>query len=425
MISAIKLNIPTSEMESAANSLQALVTENNPFVKIITQALKTSLAPSTEQASATNESELAQSRPAVPVELLNACQETESLSALCMKLIMQLLQPEEKTDGEPQVSAVAENVQDVNPELLAWMQQLAANIVDVLEGLKMARMPQDVPKTGWNQEVSQLVRNFIEANPCPLENGNDLEKINAIKTAEPSPAAPQKTDEVFIGRLTEAIRQALGDRSARQGSSQENMQQQAPPADAFGIKKVSQAESSAEPLTAVFAQHAPVASEGVQQTKAAADVNRALQAEDIMRQVVDSIKSSVADGQQKLEIQLKPEHLGKMSLQLVMGESGLVAKIITASSEVQGAIAQQMLALKETLSQQGIKVADINVVYQQTADMTGQSKRQMHYEEPKSAHPLIAINRERSAERLLQLDPYGMSNISSLDPQISSVEYRA
>lgn len=82
---------------------------------------------------------------------------------------------------------------------------------------------------------------------------------------------------------------------------------------------------------------------------------------DVIRQVLDAIKVTLDGDSQSIEVQLTPEHLGKMKLEVVSGENGLTATITTQNEAAKGVIESQLIQLKEQLNSQGLKIQDVEV----------------------------------------------------------------
>jgi flagellar hook-length control protein FliK len=75
-----------------------------------------------------------------------------------------------------------------------------------------------------------------------------------------------------------------------------------------------------------------------------------------------------------MELQLNPEHLGKVNLTLSSKEGLMSAHFVVENDLAKEAVESQMFILKETLDQQGIKVETIEVtVASYTFDQNNQS----------------------------------------------------
>lgn len=94
---------------------------------------------------------------------------------------------------------------------------------------------------------------------------------------------------------------------------------------------------------------------------------------DIIRQIVNSIKTNVSQTTTSMELQLTPENLGKVSL-LVTAKNGVITAQITASNEVvKNVIENQLIALKDNLNQQGLKVEAVEVTIASHGFETGKN----------------------------------------------------
>ena len=81
----------------------------------------------------------------------------------------------------------------------------------------------------------------------------------------------------------------------------------------------------------------------------------------IVREIAENISVAVREKMTSLEMQLNPEHLGKVTVILASEESGITAKITAETEMAKNAIEQQLTLLKENLDKQGLKVTDIEV----------------------------------------------------------------
>ena len=83
-------------------------------------------------------------------------------------------------------------------------------------------------------------------------------------------------------------------------------------------------------------------------------------AQNIVQNLNQSVSEAVADTT-SMEIQLTPEHLGKINLN-VATRNGVITATITAQNEsVKAAIENQVIQLKESMNNQGLKVENVEV----------------------------------------------------------------
>jgi flagellar hook-length control protein FliK len=82
---------------------------------------------------------------------------------------------------------------------------------------------------------------------------------------------------------------------------------------------------------------------------------------DIIEQIAENVRVNISEGTTSMEMQLNPENLGKIYLQ-ISAKEGVVNASITASNEaVRAALEAQVADLRENLNQAGVKVDAIEV----------------------------------------------------------------
>lgn len=86
-----------------------------------------------------------------------------------------------------------------------------------------------------------------------------------------------------------------------------------------------------------------------------------IDAKDVIRQVVEEIKLTVKADNTSFEMQLNPEHLGKINLQVAAKNGVVTAQIATETLEAKEMLEAQLSTLKETLEHQGVKVDAVEV----------------------------------------------------------------
>lgn len=82
---------------------------------------------------------------------------------------------------------------------------------------------------------------------------------------------------------------------------------------------------------------------------------------DIMKQVTDYIKVNVGAETSSIEMQLHPASLGTVNIQITAANGNLTAQLAVQSEAIKAAVETQMVQLKETLNEQGIKVEAVEV----------------------------------------------------------------
>lgn len=87
----------------------------------------------------------------------------------------------------------------------------------------------------------------------------------------------------------------------------------------------------------------------------------AAQVREIANQIMEQIRIVIRPEQTNMELQLNPEHLGRVHLTITEKEGMMTAQFTTQSQAAREAIESQMAALRDSLQNQGIKVEAIEV----------------------------------------------------------------
>ena len=83
--------------------------------------------------------------------------------------------------------------------------------------------------------------------------------------------------------------------------------------------------------------------------------------QNIMNQIMDNIKVNVNPDVQELEMQLHPESLGTVKINLVNKGGEITAEFKVASENIKEAVETQIIDLKQALKDSGVKVEAVNV----------------------------------------------------------------
>ncbi len=84
-------------------------------------------------------------------------------------------------------------------------------------------------------------------------------------------------------------------------------------------------------------------------------------ADSILSQVLDQIKLNVKSDLTSMEMQLYPEHLGKVGIQVTSKDGSIIAQITAESQAAKEALESQVITLRENLNNQGVKVEAVEV----------------------------------------------------------------
>lgn len=241
-------------------------------------------------------------------------------------------QPENATpvitvlEGDTDIGASTQEGADVSA--LSAAQAENAFTADIPEEELTARMPRTTGQqnAASEPETAQSAAPAEGGDLCPLENTNDAGDTGS--TGGERPGLEKKTAEPSAG--TEI-----------------------------------QAESAFPVQQAVDISPERVSSDG-QLGEMTAD--SAVTADNLFDAMVESVETSTANGQDQMVIQLKPDHLGKVAIQLALSDTGLEIRIKSDDLGVKGLISSQITELIQSLGEKGIKVSGVDVVYTEVSD---------------------------------------------------------
>lgn len=149
-----------------------------------------------------------------------------------------------------------------------------------------------------------------------------------------------------------------------------------------------------------------------------------IQQADILRQVIEQIKVFSGSDMNRLEVQLYPQHLGKLQIQVMMKNGSMTAQITTETEMAKAAVEHQLQQLKDTFREQNMKVDAVEVSVA-TSDFRREQERQDSAGEQKGS---------RSGRSRLSMNEFGMPGdelteeelaAERLEAQGASVEFTA
>ena len=294
------------------------------------------------------------------------------------------------------VHLLAEFQQVLQIEEQALPQELATALKEV-----MARMPQTEDIAEMPRKLAHLT-NFIakmRGYLCPPENANDDQTMTVAQEAEFMPTAPVAASSQTAYGEDEAFNEG-------QPKTEESVQD-LPHGASFTIA----------PARIAFAERLSLT---------AAQTAQPLTTENIFSAMVERIVS-LPEASPHMEISLKPDHLGKLVIDLRLGDNGLSAKILVGDEGVRNLLSAQINRLSETLAERGIRLENVDVVYTALSDTAFGERQHGDEEAHKSAKGGKAhIAPAEPLTALLWENVYDLSLMGDdTDWGISSVEYRA
>ena len=128
--------------------------------------------------------------------------------------------------------------------------------------------------------------------------------------------------------------------------------------------------------------------------------------ESILRQISQMTRVSVTQAQSSIEMQLNPENLGKVYLQVISKEGAITAQIAAQNEAVKEILESQIAVLKENMNQQGMKVEAIEVTvasheFERNLEENQDNPAKEQQETEKSSRRSINLNQLDELEGLM------------------------
>ena len=261
------------------------------------------------------------------------------------------------------------------------------------------------------QELKEFFENY--SKDTTVEDNNDgvkealAETVDSNNNEENIPSANEQT----MDNITQAIEKKI--QVAEDNKSSDNLMGQ------NHSDKAQQSNTTVTDISANLIQNIQSSFEEVMSTSSTNSVNGA----DIVKQIINSVKVSGNTSIQSMEIQLNPEHLGKVNLTVTSKNGVITAQIVAQNEEVKKAIESQIATLKENFESQGIKIEAVEVTVQSHAFESGQNLQGNNSEQGKNSK---GTRRHISLEEFESLGDESEELIDNLiHHEHSSVEYTA
>lgn len=263
---------------------------------------------------------------------------------------MMLLEKVEKLVNEMAISSVSDNgdMQQAAESTLKQLQQELAAIKQQLEGLANVHT---LIQEGINEAAMQI--NMQEAQQ---RNMQEAQQQTAMQDSDGT-EGESKEQTAVLGADAKASQEEgseqKGDASEQKGSNLDKKFQ------VINLQtKEAGTQSDPVPFNDVIDAKGDVDNvETVTKAYRMSEGNKP----DVFKQVVEHAKVVVHDGKSEMTVQLKPENLGKLSLEIVAERGVLVAKFVAESQQVKQIIEANLPQLKDALESQGLNVQGFSV----------------------------------------------------------------
>lgn len=133
------------------------------------------------------------------------------------------------------------------------------------------------------------------------------------------------------------------------------------------------------------------------QTEGMNEFSSRLNTENIIRQIVEQVRVNLSNTSTTIEMQLNPENLGKLYLQLTAKDGMVSARIVAQNEMVRAALENQVAELRESMEQSGVRVEAVEVTvgsheFEKNLEQNARQQERETEEQEKSAKRNRRIN---------------------------------
>ena len=204
--------------------------------------------------------------------------------------------------------------------------------------------------------VSATIETTVPANAAVSEEAAVDTDAEAF-----TESVPLANTEEMLGEEAESFSQGFSEETGTNtGSGQQSSQQSS------SAQQAVQTTANTMDMTAAQAfnpQTENTFAETLQEAQAQAPVTpyTTQQTADIMNQIVTQAATTITDTVSRMEMELNPQNLGRMIMQVQQQEGVVTARLIAQNENVRAALETQLAQLRESLEARGIRVDAVEV----------------------------------------------------------------
>ena len=305
-----------------------------------------------------------------------------------------------------------------NGELADMLQTMNLQLADLTDGMDDAELKQMIAELG--QELSEEMAGDAEALTDNMDD-KSVAQEKAISDAEArkNQASEAKKelltqDDGSEGEITGQDSESGIQVTVKGTSAERDTRGDSNPSDQMNqnfageiVNQLSQAVSETESTVSSYSS--------------------SLERQDIVRQVVDQIKIFNSNENTRMQIQLYPEHLGRIEIQVLLKNGTMTAQITAETEMAKAAIESQLQALKEAFDEKSMRVEAIEVMVG-TPDFRNDQEGQNSTQEEEQSRAALRRRRVQNSiygESDTELDEEEQEEKEQLEIKGASVEFQA
>ncbi len=272
-------------------------------------------------------------------------------------------------------ATVQSELQTVADELGISLEQLQTAVEESLAGGNVAQTSEDEVVLQQENPVNTQVSDFAETVVAAEETAVADEKMPVEKAPETELVVETK-EEQFVEAVVTENSQFTGKEEKGNDDGAAFMQ---PGQNTATVQNGTNAvvQTQADPLFE--------SSLDIEQTR------------ELINQIADHVRVHRSETISSMEIQLHPVELGTVNLQVVAKDGTVSARLAVQDEAVRAAMESQMVQLRETLQEQGLKIDAVEVTvatheFEQNLDQHGREAEENAAKEKKNGRKILDLN---------------------------------
>lgn len=241
---------------------------------------------------------------------------------------------------QPQFVELKQEMQTVQTEFMNQMELMPDEMQELIAQMQVVETPEAVDNISFAELTQQITDGNVEQTDTGIAVESDTAQI------EQEVDGGMNVSEV----VTDDTKQ-----SGQDGSNAESFSQRE---DDVQTADRTNAHATEQTPGMVFSTD-QVVDELLYHTEEASYVS--IDTMDLIEQFAENVKVTVSQGASSMEMQLNPENLGKVYLQISSKEGEIHAQIAASDEAIKNALETQVAELRASLHQAGVKVNSIEV----------------------------------------------------------------
>lgn len=244
----------------------------------------------------------------------------------------------------PQFADLMQKIQDVANDFMDTLEINENQFADLISQMELVE----------NETVKEIPQ--VETTVMPERTEKVLTTVDTSNTDDAylnqMERTVENTDTPQIVNVSKEAQSNEANEDAETDSGEQLKQTQS------AIQKDSRVPETTEEITFSVSEQVPQDATSVQD----ADLQYlSIDTMDLIEQIAENVKVNISQESTSMEMQLNPENLGKVYLQVSTKEGSVHAELATSNEAVRTALEAQIADLRESLNQAGVKVDSIEV----------------------------------------------------------------